>query len=312
MAKKSKLLLADDLAEGGQSIARSKAVGKWVSLLADRLGLRMDLVHVEDVSWFTAPNSAQYRPLFDRYFSQKVGKLGKAARDRHVSGNTYYVKGSVVEKLIALAAPKNGYELLAMGTHGRKGLGRLLLGSVTEEVIRRAKIPVLTVGPNTRKPPAAQLPSRLKILVPTSLTKNSVAAEKYSVELARRLNAEIILFHAGNDFLVPMTELVYAAPISGYGLGDLARVLGQDIEVRLKHRAKILAKKGVKVTPRLYLTTLGAGRAVIQAVKKWDPTLVILGTHGRSAVEGAFFGRTARQVVIESSAPVLTIRSRQA
>ena len=71
-----------------------------------------------------------------------------------------------------------------------------MLGSVAEELIRQSHIPVMTVGPHAQKMASKflkQVP--IKILIPTSLTRNTWRAEIYGVDLARRLNAEVIFFH---------------------------------------------------------------------------------------------------------------------
>ena len=85
-------------------------------------------------------------------------------------------------------------DLLVLGTHGRTGAEKLLLGSVAEEIFRRAPIPVLTIGPGVRS--SAHNGGRFnRVLFATDFTADSLAAAPYAVSLARENRAQLVLLH---------------------------------------------------------------------------------------------------------------------
>ncbi len=93
-------------------------------------------------------------------------------------------------------------DLIVLGTHGRTGAQKLLLGSVAEEVFRRSPVPVLTIGPAERS--GAHKAAKFRhVLFATDFTAESLAAAPYAVSMAQENNAGLILLHvmegAGNS-----------------------------------------------------------------------------------------------------------------
>jgi nucleotide-binding universal stress UspA family protein len=85
-------------------------------------------------------------------------------------------------------------DLVVLGTHGRRGLGKLMMGSVAEHIFQMAPCPVLTVGPRARKSwgPERKL---ARILYATDLTPPSLQAMPYALSLAKQSGAELLLLH---------------------------------------------------------------------------------------------------------------------
>ena len=100
-------------------------------------------------------------------------------------------------------------DLIVLGTHGRRGLKKLVLGSVAEQVFRRAPCPVLTVGPHTAQRGNAQA-SIATILFATDFSSGSHHALPYALSLARANHSHLILLHA----VPPAMEMVPAGSIS--------------------------------------------------------------------------------------------------
>ena len=84
-------------------------------------------------------------------------------------------------------------DLVVMGTHGRKGLSHLVLGSVTEKVMHRVPCPVLAVGAGQTEPPEA--PPYRRILCPTKLMPASQLAVDFALALAAQSDAAVELLH---------------------------------------------------------------------------------------------------------------------
>jgi universal stress protein A len=120
--------------------------------IASRYGARLDLLHV----W--APNvtvvmDAAIMPTPEQvatYVTQLEKTLAEAAKRLSLPADRvgrHLVQGTVAWRDITDFAAKEKFDLIVMSTHGRTGLSHLLLGSVTERVVRAAKMPVLTIPP---------------------------------------------------------------------------------------------------------------------------------------------------------------------
>lgn len=150
MAELKKVLCPVDLSEAGVSPAEQAAS------LAKSLGAELVLLHVmgepafavgdpllapADVAGYALPALAEeYRVEMEK----RLGRLGDRLRAQGVSVATLLVRGPTHEAIVSAANDQHA-DLIVMGTHGRSGLQHLLLGSVTERVVRTAKVPVMTL-----------------------------------------------------------------------------------------------------------------------------------------------------------------------
>jgi nucleotide-binding universal stress UspA family protein len=102
--------------------------------------------------------------------------------------------------------------LIVMGTHGRKGLEKLILGSVAEKVLRRAHCPVLTVSPRVHVPPERAIGMK-RILFATDFSPSSQIAAAYAVLLAQENQAQLDIVHV----IEPQKpgELVHSSELGG-------------------------------------------------------------------------------------------------
>jgi nucleotide-binding universal stress UspA family protein len=314
MAKKKSppLLVADEITLDSDRDRRASAVKACANRLAQKLQCSVDLVHVEDLLLYPIQNP-DYKPLVERHFKERKSKLAELAQSFQVPARPLFLNGEPAKKILALAAKRNAYEMIALGTHGRKGLSRLILGSVAEEVIRQARVPVLTVGPKAQEKGAELLAQpKLKILVPTGLTANSARAEDYALALARRLGAELVFVHSLHDALHPVLQTAFSAPSPSPQIRGYFEEIKKDATQALARKVKKAQQKGVVASSELDDKTLSSSDSVLRAAERAAASLIVMGTHGRSLVGAAFFGRTARDVILGASAPVITVRSGKA
>lgn len=89
---------------------------------------------------------------------------------------------------------ENGIDLVVVGTHGRRGLQRFLLGSTAEFVFRNATCPVLTVGPHVAVRPYSDFKAE-DVLVPTDLGPHADCAAAYALSFARETHAHLTFMH---------------------------------------------------------------------------------------------------------------------
>ena len=126
--------------------------------LARALGAELVLLHVasENPLWRESVGTAQVRAVFEaqrKWAADTLAQRCAAPGVQAVSARWVLKAGVPWQEIVATAAEEHA-DMIVMGTHGRSGLDRLLLGSVTERVVRAAPCPVLTVRPDQGEPEA--------------------------------------------------------------------------------------------------------------------------------------------------------------
>ena len=191
-----------------------------------------------------------------------------------------------------------------MGTHGASGFEHLVLGSVTEKVLRKASCPVLTV------PPAAQATSRLPfrhVLCAIDFSDSSLAALPLAVSLATESDAALTLLHVLDwPWEEPPPPVIEELPFQqGVALAEFRRYR----EAGARKRLESLIPDPLP-TSRV-TTRLGNGKPharILQIAAQEQTDLIVIGVHGRNPVDLALFGSTTNQVVRRATCPVLTWR----
>jgi nucleotide-binding universal stress UspA family protein len=192
-------------------------------------------------------------------------------------------------------------DLIVMGTHGRSGFERLLLGSVTEKVLRKAPCPVLTV-PN-RMTSAKQELTFSRILCAIDFSPASLRALEYAASLAavegpgvHALNV-VELFAEGGGM---RDELVLDTP-------DFRAELIRHAQQRLH---AVISEQVRALCPISESVTMGkAYREILRVASDEKADLIVLGVQGRTAADLLLFGSTTQHVVRQAECPVLTIRA---
>jgi nucleotide-binding universal stress UspA family protein len=216
--------------------------------------------------------------------------------------NCELVEAPLVHREILMQADRLPADLIVMGTHGRSGFQRLLLGSVTEKVLRTARPPVLTTGPLPDVVPIDRTSFR-RILCGIDFSECSVSAWRYALALAERADAELLALYVvewtpiGYDPLVgPPTDL------AGYRLA--AETVGRERlhKVILDSESKTSRVDGIVKSGKPH-------HEILRIAESWRSDLIVLGVRGRSAIDRMVFGSTVEPVVRRSTCPVLTVRS---
>ncbi|MFH1570601.1 MAG: universal stress protein, partial [Gemmatimonadota bacterium] len=182
---------------------------------------------------------------------------------------------------ILRAARDGAADLVVMGTHGRTGLNRLLLGSVAERVVRESAVPVLTVRHDAGGGPEVRLPFR-RILCPVNDTEVARLALRHAAAVAGRYGAELTLLACVES-----------------------RQDGPDPEALLAELARDHAAGAYEVK-----TALRRGHAaeqVLQAAADDNSDLIVIGAQHRPLMETTIFGTTSVRVLRHAARPVLTV-----
>ena len=203
----------------------------------------------------------------------------------------------IVERAKSLPA-----DLVVMGTHGRGGFEKWVLGSITEKVMRQAPCPVLTITlPTHDAPPPGKTPFK-RILCAIDFSDHSNRSLSFALSLAQQAEAHLTLVHVLEPIADEHLE-IYA----GHTVGELRPVL----EARSRERLRSAIPEDARnwCDPDEQIVYGRPWEALLDAAKDTDSDLLVMGVHGRSAADLALFGSTTNHVVRRAHCPVLVVRS---
>lgn len=268
--------------------------------IASRDGAALVLAHAWHVPPVAFAGEGGFSPeaMTELHDSARAA-LDDAAREAGGLGATRLTTQLIDEAprhgIAALLERDPAFDLVVMGTHGRTGLGRVLLGSIAESVVRHAPCSVLAVRPD------AALGRFARVLCPIDFSDSS----RYAVDLA----AELAEADGGAITLLNVLDppAVYAR---GQRMAELARDLDRYAAEHLEQwTAQLAGRTKAAVTKR---SRIGHPGAEILAALEEDPAvdLVVMGSHGRIGLERLLLGSVAEKVVRHARCPVLVARQR--
>jgi len=195
---------------------------------------------------------------------------------------------------ILSVAEKQNLEGIVMGTHGRRGFDRLVLGSTTDRVMRKATCPVLVVSNPSQKNLATALGGRhrlSRILYCTDFSNNSERARAYALSLAADFGAELTLLHVAENAPDPARTEAFIAERTQ----ELDKLISETERKTLKVRSTVSFGKPYEEIVRHAIET--------------QASLIIMTARGGDAVDRAVFGSTTYRVIQLSPCPVLAIHT---
>jgi nucleotide-binding universal stress UspA family protein len=232
--------------------------------------------------------------------AQALEALIAGAAPKGVSVTPKVVEGRVVAEVLGRARSWPA-DLVVMGTHGRGGFERLVLGSVTEKVLRQAPCPVLTVPPPaTGVHPEGSVLFR-RIVCPVDFSPASLAALAHALKLAEESCADLHVVHV----VEWLAEEDPMARVAGFDVPEFRRHLERDAEARLAKLVPDEARNWCK--PHELVTRGRPWREILRLVEEHDAELVVMGVRGRNPVDLALFGSTTQHVVRAARCPVLVV-----
>ena len=194
---------------------------------------------------------------------------------------------AIITDLIAHEA----VDLVVLGTHGRKGLSKLFMGSVAEQIFRKATCPVLTVGPGSQLKPG-QAWKLTCIMLATDFSKGSLHALPYAIALAEENHAELIMLHVAE--LVPWEQQE-----------DMNRFYKKRLEEMIPSGQQPSCKMDFAVRFDLPAT------AILTMARDKQADLIVMGVHHTPlpAIDSHVPWTTACEVISGAHCPVLTVRA---
>ena len=300
MVRPTRILCPVDLSETS-SHALDQAIALSRSYKARLTILQVSWAGLPPIAYPGSAMGASTPLLLPHQLEELHEELRLFAERRPAAGvnmNLVIREGAVVPMILDEARAIRA-DLIVIGTHGRTGLDRLLLGSVTEKVLRKAECAVMTVPPDDRT--ATPAPAVRTIVCAVDFSPASLKAIDYALSLAEVLPATILMMHVvdwpTDQTMLPDADLETAA--------YRGRVLGYN-QVKLHALVPDTARKCCRVEEAI---TVGRPHEeIVRLARDRDADLIVMGVHGRSALNLALFGSTASQVVRHASCPVVTVR----
>ena len=201
---------------------------------------------------------------------------------------------TIVDRAVTMPA-----DLMVLGTHGRSGFDRLLLGSTTEKVLRKAPCPILTVPPHA--PATAPADATFsQILCPVDFSPSALQAFGFALDLARQAGGSVTVLHA-IEWLADEARAHAHFDVEGYRTH-----LNEDAHARLQ--ALIAERPRTKCAVTDVVVAGRAYRQILETAIAQEADLIVMGAQGREGVGLTLFGSTTQQVVRAATCPVLTVR----
>jgi nucleotide-binding universal stress UspA family protein len=272
--------------------------------LAGRYSASITVLHVYQPIYMPVPapaiagvNSTNlFNPADVERLREQVQAFVTAQNPGDVTYDILVDNGAPAARIVEQAAALQ-VSLIVMGTHGLSGFEHLMVGSVTEKVLRKAPCPVLTV------PPRAEATSKLpvkRLLCPVDFSDASVSAARWAMRLAKQLGGTVTLVHVleGPEEDEPVASRSFNVP-------EYRRLRQVDAESRLA--ALVPDDLREWCTPG----QIAHGKPYREVLRLADAEavdLIVMGVHGRNPIDLALFGSTTNHVVRRARCPVLTLR----
>jgi nucleotide-binding universal stress UspA family protein len=201
------------------------------------------------------------------------------------------VEESMTEDAILCLARARAVSLIVMGTHGWRGFDHLMLGSVTERVLRHAPCPVLAV-PGKRPGQGGTIPaadSIRRILCCIDFSENSQLALDHAISVASAYCADLTVLHVLDNF-------------------SEATAVGKETNACLDHLQKLVPVSALDPARVHFEVRLGkAYREILEFATANQSDLIVTGVRGRNSLDLAVFGSTTYRLMQLHAGPVLTV-----
>ena len=278
----------------------SAAAYQYALSLADYYGAKVVVLHVVELWKYPFADYAAQEADYAK-FSKALSEGGEVQLKRFIQEySTDRVQPELVihqgnaPNCILSFAQKQNLELIVMGTHGRRGFDRLVLGSTTDRVMRKAACPVLVVSNSAHKERSTGPDGRhrlSRIVYCTDFSDNSERARGYALSLATEYNAELTLLYVAEN-----------AP----EVADAATIIAERTQ-KLDNLVSVEERKNLNVRSEVRF-----GRSyeeIVRHATDAHANLIIMTVRGGNAVDRAVFGSTTYRVIQLGPCPVLAIHT---
>lgn len=276
------ILFLTDFSEASQTAM------EYAAMLAKHHGATFYAGHVQTPTPPTYMEGIALEKYFDEIRAGKREQLTKLVEPLGLTANVLVNEG-MIEYAIQRWTVLHGIDLIVIGTHGWRGLQRLLLGSTAELILRSAICPVLTVGPHVSK--LERDPDYIdRILFATDLTQQTEFAISYALSFAHERCAHLTFLHAfGKDSHIPDRDR-----LTEYCERELRRLVPSDA--------------GLWCDPQFVIVEGDAAEEIVSFAERDNSDLIVLGLPKDKVFSTHFRSGVTYSVVSGAPCPVLTVR----
>ena len=277
--------------ESESSKAALKEASLWVKKHQGKLFL-VHAVYFDQEEFAILPSQMEKRMELGAHVCRQAKATVSTEYGLNGSVESIVCEGEPPETIIDTAKGKNA-GLIALGTYGRRGLKRLLMGSVTSEVVLNAPCDVLVV----KRPCKACTGNYTSLLLPFDGSESGKKALVRAAELSKIDGAQITVL-----YVIPR----YEEMMEFFRTESIKKSLYAEAEKVIAEAKKIASEKGISVK-----TEIREGHAAEEAVKaseKLENDLIVMGSHGWKGVNKAIMGSTTNRVITLASRPILVVK----
>jgi len=259
--------------------------------IARRYGAKVYGVHVNRFDDYTAaaPNAwAAIAEAAEKETQEDAGHLNEQLQG--IEHEVVIGEGNIWEVVSNLIKEKE-IDLVVLGTRGRTGLGKTILGSVAEQILRQSPCPVLTVGPHVNLWSDEYAKMR-EILYATDLAADFPVATPYAISLAQENQAHLVLLHVIEDAKAGVL---------------LNNPKGVDLKER-KLQQLVTEQVGLWCEPTYIVEQGAVAEKILDVAKRRHTDLIVMGARPAHGLATHLNIGTVHEVVSQATCPVLTVR----
>ncbi len=278
----------------------SAAAYQYALSLAEYYKARIIALHIVELWKYPFADYAALEADYAKFSSAlceggevQLQRFVKQHSGRGVQPELVVRQGNAPRCILSLAQTEN-MEVIVMGTHGRQGFDRLVLGSTTDRVVRRAACPVLVVSDSSHNALATGPDGRhrlSRILYCTDFSNNSERARGYAMSLAAEYGAELVLLHVAES----PSDVARAEEIIAERTPELDKLVSEADRKNLKWSSAVKFGKPYEEIVRYAIES--------------QVSLIVMTARGGDAVDRAIFGSTTYRVIQLGPCPVLAIHT---
>jgi len=264
-------------------------------------GVEVDLLHVYN------PRESAMAPMYKAYIEQAVDTIRKRSADAGPKVNGELAVGNPADKILHFSN-KHKTDLIIMATHGRSGINRWAMGSITYKVMRSGKKPVCLIRAGIKEKTIIEKASGHTVLVPLDGTRRAESVLPYVERLVKQIGAdkmEVVLLMAcappkiSSDYpsAMPLTweehverEQIQCKLVTGPYLAEVSKRL-----------------KNVGLRVQVVIPLGKPAKEIVKYAEKNESSLIAMSTHGRSGISRWAYGSIAEQVMLGTLTPVLMV-----
>jgi nucleotide-binding universal stress UspA family protein len=265
----------------------------YAVILAENYGAQLTLLHVVapilPAAYGARVDLKSLVKALKEESARKLQQLSRKAESAKVPVECIVRTGEIDQEIKRIVRSAR-IDFVVMGTHGRRGIERWVLGSVAEQLLRSISVPLLTIG---RREGTEKVPLAIRrILVTTDFSEGTSEATAYAFSIAQECQAHLSILHVlGN----------VGADTSEKYLEILTKKIGNQLEKLIPTAARVWCDAKTRVETGLPF------KVILKTVEKERIDLLVMNVHGKRGLDRSLLDSTAERVVRAATCPVLMI-----